>query len=94
MFLTLNLIIKYCIFNDDLQNATIAEYGTYSYLTNPSDIVHKLQSEIYARGPVATGVNAEPIVEYSKFCDILSGNSFHCICKLGTLYSSSNQRHY
>jgi cathepsin X len=26
--------------------------------------VHKIKSEIYARGPVATGVNAEPIVEY------------------------------
>ena len=48
-----------------IQNATIAEYGTYSYLTNPSGIVHQLQSEIYARGPVATGVNAEPIVEYT-----------------------------
>lgn len=48
-----------------IQNATIAEYGTYSFLTNPSGIVHQLQSEIYARGPVATGVNAEPIVEYT-----------------------------
>jgi len=54
-----------CTEIDTMPNATIAEYGTYSYLTNPSGIVHALQSEIYARGPVATGVNAEPIVEYT-----------------------------
>jgi len=54
-----------CTEIDIMPNATIAEYGTYSYLTNPSGIVHQLQSEIYARGPVATGVNAEPIVEYT-----------------------------
>lgn len=53
------------LFSFPLQNATIAEYGTYSYLLDRSDIVHKLQSEIYARGPVATGVNAEPLVEYT-----------------------------
>jgi len=28
-------------------------------------IVHKLKSEIYARGPVATGVNALPITKYT-----------------------------
>mmetsp|Transcript_15955 Transcript_15955/g.40034 ORF Transcript_15955/g.40034 Transcript_15955/m.40034 type:complete len:376 (+) Transcript_15955:136-1263(+) len=54
-----------CTEIDIMPNATIAEYGTYSYITDRSDIVHKLQSEIYARGPVATGVNAEPIVEYT-----------------------------
>lgn len=54
-----------CTEIDMIPNATVAEYGTYSFLTDPSGIVHKLQSEIYARGPVATGVNAEPIVEYT-----------------------------
>jgi len=54
-----------CTEIDIMPNATIAEYGTYSYLSNPSGIVHALQSEIYARGPVATGVNAEPIVKYT-----------------------------
>jgi cathepsin X len=34
-------------------------------MSDYSDIVHKLKSEIYARGPVATGVNAEPLVEYT-----------------------------
>ena len=42
-------------------NATIAEYGTYSYFTDGfSKVVPKIKAEIYARGPVATGVNAEP----------------------------------
>lgn len=48
-----------------MPNATVAEYGTYSILGDPHGIVHKLQSEIYARGPIATGVNAEPLVEYT-----------------------------
>jgi len=54
-----------CTEIDIMPNATVAEYGTYSFLRNPSGIVHQLQSEIYARGPVATGVNAEPIVQYT-----------------------------
>jgi len=39
-------------------NASIAEYGT---LRNS---VSAIKSEIYARGPVACGVNAEPILKY------------------------------
>jgi len=54
-----------CTEIDIMPNATVAEYGTYSFLRNPSGIIHQLQSEIYARGPVATGVNAEPIVQYT-----------------------------
>jgi cathepsin X len=47
-------------------NASIAEYGTYSYFTDGfSAAADKIKAEIYARGPVATGVNAEPIVEYA-----------------------------
>jgi len=46
-------------------NASIAEYGTYSYYTDGfSAVADKIKAEIYARGPVATGVNAEPIVDY------------------------------
>ena len=46
-------------------NATIAEYGTYSYFTDGfGNVADKIKAEIYARGPVATGVNAEPILEY------------------------------
>lgn len=34
-------------------------------LKNLSGIVEQIQAEIYARGPVATGVNAEPLVDYT-----------------------------
>ena len=44
-------------------NATIGEYGSYNIFTQ--DKVHKIKAEIYARGPVAAGVNAEPIVDYT-----------------------------
>lgn len=54
-----------CTEIDIMPNATISEYGTYTILTDRADIVHKLQAEIYARGPVATGVNAEPLVKYT-----------------------------
>jgi cathepsin X len=49
---------------DYFPNATVAEYGTYSILSSPNDVAHKIMAEIYARGPVAAGVNAEPLVEY------------------------------
>lgn len=47
---------------DHYPNATVAEHGTYNLLT--SDRVHKIKAEIYARGPVATGVNAIPLLDY------------------------------
>jgi len=40
-------------------NATIAEYGDV-----PGNVA-ALKAEIFARGPVACGVNAEPILEYT-----------------------------
>lgn len=47
-------------------NATVAEYGTYSYYTGGfGAVVHKIKAEIFTRGPVAAGVNAEPIVAYA-----------------------------
>ena len=48
---------------DVYPNATIAEYGSYNLFT--SDRVHKIKAEIYARGPVAAGINAEPILRYA-----------------------------
>ena len=41
----------------------MAEYGSYGIFS--FNKVHKIKAEIYARGPVATGVNAEPLVDYS-----------------------------
>eukprot|EP00978_Attheya_sp_CCMP212_P040105 scaffold215479_cov42-Attheya_sp.AAC.1 len=43
-------------------NTTIAEYGTYNLFT--MDKVHKIKAEVFARGPVAAGINAEPIIDY------------------------------
>lgn len=51
-----------CTEIDVFPNATIAEYGSYSIFE--TDRVHKIMAEIYARGPVAAGVNAEPLVNY------------------------------
>eukprot|EP00545_Synedropsis_sp_CCMP1620_P013925 CAMPEP_0119007708 /NCGR_PEP_ID=MMETSP1176-20130426/3188_1 /TAXON_ID=265551 /ORGANISM="Synedropsis recta cf, Strain CCMP1620" /LENGTH=342 /DNA_ID=CAMNT_0006959907 /DNA_START=15 /DNA_END=1043 /DNA_ORIENTATION=+ len=51
-----------CTEIDEFPNATIAEYGSYSVFE--SDKTHKIMAEIYARGPVAAGVNAEPLVNY------------------------------
>lgn len=47
---------------DFFPNATVAEHGTYNLLS--FDRVHKIKAEIYSRGPVATGINAMPILKY------------------------------
>jgi len=51
-----------CVAIDTFPNATVAEYGSYGIFE--SDKVHKIKAEIFARGPVAAGVNAEPLVDY------------------------------
>mmetsp|Transcript_4748 Transcript_4748/g.5477 ORF Transcript_4748/g.5477 Transcript_4748/m.5477 type:complete len:347 (+) Transcript_4748:47-1087(+) len=48
-----------CTEIDYFPNATIAEYGMVD------NDVDAIMAEIYARGPVAATINAEPIVEYS-----------------------------
>eukprot|EP00547_Thalassionema_nitzschioides_P012304 CAMPEP_0194260162 /NCGR_PEP_ID=MMETSP0158-20130606/45307_1 /TAXON_ID=33649 /ORGANISM="Thalassionema nitzschioides, Strain L26-B" /LENGTH=235 /DNA_ID=CAMNT_0039000231 /DNA_START=275 /DNA_END=982 /DNA_ORIENTATION=- len=45
-------------------NASIAEYGVYDATEDLSLLLHKIKSEIYARGPVKTSLNAEPLVAY------------------------------
>jgi len=49
-----------CTEIDMFPNATVAEYGSID-----DGDVHKIMAEIYARGPVAAVINAEPIVDYS-----------------------------
>mmetsp|Transcript_18054 Transcript_18054/g.27295 ORF Transcript_18054/g.27295 Transcript_18054/m.27295 type:complete len:345 (+) Transcript_18054:44-1078(+) len=44
-------------------NATVAEYGGFSFWDG-RDRMKKIQAEIFVRGPVAAGVNAEPLVNY------------------------------
>ena len=46
-------------------NATVAEYGTYSYYTGGFGLVaNKIKAEIFARGPVAASINADPLLDY------------------------------
>merc|ERR1712232_1500339 len=51
---------------DYFPNATVAEYGMFDYdkFKCKEGLVKAIKSEIYVRGPVATGINAEPIVPY------------------------------
>ena len=53
-----------CVALDYFPNATVAEYGLIDYdERNMDGTVHKIMAEIYARGPVAATINAEPIVK-------------------------------
>jgi len=61
-----------CAEIDVFPNATIAEYGTYGIFTFGK--VHKIKAEIFARGPVAAGINAEPLIDYDG--DIIQDDSF------------------
>ena len=55
-----------CVEIDYFPNATVAEYGLIDFDQNDLDgTVHKIMSEIFARGPVAATINAEPIVKYA-----------------------------
>ena len=47
-----------CTEIDYFPNATVAEYG----MTDGS--AHAMMAEIYARGPVAAAINANPIVDF------------------------------
>ena len=51
-----------CTEIDYFPNATVAEFGLIDMDEN---VVHKIMSEIYVRGPVAATINAEPIVKYT-----------------------------
>jgi cathepsin X len=46
-----------CVEIDFFPNATVAEYGEVSG-------ADAMKAEIFARGPIATGVNAEPLLDY------------------------------
>jgi cathepsin X len=50
-----------CTEIDIFPNATVAEYGMIDY---DDDVVNKIMTEIFVRGPVAATVNAEPLVAY------------------------------
>jgi len=55
-----------CAALDYFPNATVAEYGLIDYDEDDKEgTCHKIMSEIYARGPVAVTINAEPILKYT-----------------------------
>jgi len=51
-----------CVAIESFPNATVAEYGSYARFS--MNKVHKIKAEIFARGPVAAGVNALPLRNY------------------------------
>jgi cathepsin X len=60
-----------CVQLDYFPNATVAEYGEvgndgglFDLFKNYEDQAHKIRAEIYARGPVATTINANPLRDY------------------------------
>ena len=55
-----------CVEIDYFPNATVAEYGLIDFDEDDLDAnSHKIMAEIFARGPVAATINAEPIVKYT-----------------------------
>jgi cathepsin X len=58
-----------CVELDYFPNATVAEYGEVDdgfagIFDDPEQRAHKIKAEIYARGPVATTINADPLRDY------------------------------
>jgi len=61
--------MKYLLFDNEcraivapnIPNATVAEYGN---IRLNDDSVHQIKAEVLARGPVAAGVNGQPLHEY------------------------------
>ena len=60
-----------CVELDYWPNATVAEYGEvgndsiFDMFSDPKEKAHKIRAEIYARGPVATTINATPLRDYA-----------------------------
>jgi cathepsin X len=80
-------------------NATIAEYGTYSYYTNGfGNVIHQIKSEIYLRGPVAAAINANPLLQYKG--GIINDTSIlhmlvnHVVSIVGWGYDNTTQTSY
>lgn len=67
-----------CVELDYFPNATVAEYGEVGdgimdLFSSQEKKVHQIKAEIYARGPVATTINANPLRDYEG--DILDDAS-------------------
>lgn len=58
-----------CVELDYFPNATVAEYGVigdgmFDLFSDQAKRVHNIKAEIYARGPVAATINADPLRDY------------------------------
>merc|ERR1712176_1300665 len=54
-----------CVELDYFPNATVAEYGEVGDMFDSTESrMHKIKAEIYARGPVAVTINANPLRDY------------------------------
>jgi len=58
-----------CVELDYFPNATVAEYGEigdgiFDLFEDQANRVHKIKAEIFARGPVAATINADPLRDY------------------------------
>mmetsp|Transcript_12045 Transcript_12045/g.15249 ORF Transcript_12045/g.15249 Transcript_12045/m.15249 type:complete len:358 (-) Transcript_12045:371-1444(-) len=82
----------FCTHIDSFPNATVAEYGMIER------DVDKIMAEIFARGPVAATINAEPILDYKGgiFTDeTAEKTSNHIVSIVGWGYDEeSGKRHW
>lgn len=78
-----------CVDIDFFPNVSIAEYGRVTGMKN-------MMAEIYARGPIACGVDAEPLLDYQGgILDAPEARSIdHIISVVGWGFDESAGRHY
>lgn len=83
-----------CVELDYFPNATVAEYGEVGLagggfmgmFMDYKEQAHRIRAEIYARGPVATTINADPLRDYEGGIlddDTASANTNHIVSITG-----------
>lgn len=81
---------------DMFPNATISEYGTYK-TGRDDEVVEKIMSEIYTRGPVSAAVNAKPLHAYHGGIYQEAGeskNTTHVVSIVGWGTSKDDVKHW
>ena len=74
----------------------MAEYGNYNLFS--WNRIHKIKAEIYARGPVAAGINADPLLDYKGgvikdggFVDMIIDHIVSIVGKLLVIFTCALQ---
>lgn len=83
-----------CTEIDIFPNATVAEYGMIDLDEN---VVNKIKTELFVRGPVAATINAEPIVKYTGGVftdDSHSQSTNHIVSLTGWGYDEDTDTEY